>query len=823
MKTLEKNRNRRYDSVSEFAADIRRYLNNEPVLVGPPSATYRIKKFVKRHQVLVAASTTVVVVVIIGLVISTSLYLSMRKALNTVSQLEDKFEVYSKLSTVQKLYSEGRSQAALDEIESILNSQNLGPEAHLLKARLLIEVGQLKEADTNLLPLTKAEPHIAGAAHYLLAQLNMSVDIAKVKEHEALAAAILPEKADAYALRAMTASSMEQALQWLDRAITLDPTHYPSRKARMLIYYIQGQDQKMVEDVAAFIALRPADSLGYTIRGILRRESGRFEEALADHTHAIELCESEKELIEAYEQRYETYTQIGDHSAALEDAVRLAELSPDEFWHRFRIVTSLIALKDFTAAQQEYRAIVQTSYQWDRKIRRNLVYHVFDILGAGQTFKFPPDITQKAPFAQIQRVSECYYTLASKATHFPLPRQGVIPYAWSPDGKQLLYGWWGLYGALRQIIEGAVPTISEYAGLKIIDIESGEERFVTKAHGGIPSWSPDGRYIAYTGPDQNLYIFSVENNQSRKIASAFWTQWSNDSQHLYYKANLDWDDIYSIVINDPHAIPKKLMRCPGSFAICESENWIAFGKPTGIDLLDLSSGSILYQCPSIWPQDGWALSLSPNGRELAFTSWYPHVDVGPFILDTQYKKLYRVLDYPVDKFIWSPDGSKLAIGAKRDIWIMDIDPNIPTFQILGKPVSENELIAEEIARKSQSIEVDPLYPENYLRRALVYMSIGQYEMAEPDLQQFDTLATSDDHHVGYEIFWWLKQCYTNDLYESAEILVPYAENLIKRFPKDVPSYHNIIVEIVEHFERIGKTELAAKWIAILKDFEEKDM
>jgi serine/threonine protein kinase len=236
MKTLEKDRNRRYDSVSEFAADIKRYLSNEPVLAGPPSTFYRLRKFIQRRRALVVSTTAVAVVLVIGFVISTSLYLSMRKALNTVSQLEDKFEVYNKLSIVQKLYAEGRSQAALNEIEAMLNSQNLGPEAHLLRARLLVEVGQLKKAEAQLLSLTKAEPGIAGAAHYLLAQVNMGVDETKVKEHEALAASILPDTVEAYALRAMTASSMDQALQWLDRAITLDPAHYPSRKARMLIY-----------------------------------------------------------------------------------------------------------------------------------------------------------------------------------------------------------------------------------------------------------------------------------------------------------------------------------------------------------------------------------------------------------------------------------------------------------------------------------------------------------------------------------------------------------------------------------------------------------
>jgi serine/threonine protein kinase len=49
MKALEKDPNRRYASVSELSADILRYLSHEPVLARPASATYRARKYVRRH------------------------------------------------------------------------------------------------------------------------------------------------------------------------------------------------------------------------------------------------------------------------------------------------------------------------------------------------------------------------------------------------------------------------------------------------------------------------------------------------------------------------------------------------------------------------------------------------------------------------------------------------------------------------------------------------------------------------------------------------------------------------------------------------------
>ena len=61
MKALEKDRTRRYGSASDLAADLQRHLHDEPVLAGPPTATYRVGKFVRRHRGGVAAAAVLVV------------------------------------------------------------------------------------------------------------------------------------------------------------------------------------------------------------------------------------------------------------------------------------------------------------------------------------------------------------------------------------------------------------------------------------------------------------------------------------------------------------------------------------------------------------------------------------------------------------------------------------------------------------------------------------------------------------------------------------------------------------------------------------------
>jgi|CZKD01.1.fsa_nt_gi non-specific serine/threonine protein kinase/serine/threonine-protein kinase len=57
LKALERDRTRRYGTPAELAADLGRYLRNEPVIARPPTLVYRTKKYVQRHKFGVAAAT----------------------------------------------------------------------------------------------------------------------------------------------------------------------------------------------------------------------------------------------------------------------------------------------------------------------------------------------------------------------------------------------------------------------------------------------------------------------------------------------------------------------------------------------------------------------------------------------------------------------------------------------------------------------------------------------------------------------------------------------------------------------------------------------
>jgi eukaryotic-like serine/threonine-protein kinase len=67
MKCLEKDRTRRYETATGLAADIQRHLAGDAVLAAPPSASYRARKFVRRHRAQVAAAALVATALVLGL------------------------------------------------------------------------------------------------------------------------------------------------------------------------------------------------------------------------------------------------------------------------------------------------------------------------------------------------------------------------------------------------------------------------------------------------------------------------------------------------------------------------------------------------------------------------------------------------------------------------------------------------------------------------------------------------------------------------------------------------------------------------------------
>ncbi len=73
MKAISADRGQRYETVSEFANDLRRYLEGDPVLAAPPSRTYQLRSYLRKHRAFISSVAVVSCLLVTATIISTFL------------------------------------------------------------------------------------------------------------------------------------------------------------------------------------------------------------------------------------------------------------------------------------------------------------------------------------------------------------------------------------------------------------------------------------------------------------------------------------------------------------------------------------------------------------------------------------------------------------------------------------------------------------------------------------------------------------------------------------------------------------------------------
>lgn len=92
MKCLEKDRTQRYETASSLAEDLERYLKHEPVRARPPSAAYKMRKFVLRNRTWVIAGTAIVTILVLGIIGTTLGMIRAKRALRELGKAHTKLE-----------------------------------------------------------------------------------------------------------------------------------------------------------------------------------------------------------------------------------------------------------------------------------------------------------------------------------------------------------------------------------------------------------------------------------------------------------------------------------------------------------------------------------------------------------------------------------------------------------------------------------------------------------------------------------------------------------------------------------------------------------
>ena len=93
MKALEKDRTRRYQTANDLADDITNYLTGDPVEARPPSASYKISKFIRKNKGLVAAATTILLLLLAGIAGTTAGFFQANKERNAAVAAKEKADL----------------------------------------------------------------------------------------------------------------------------------------------------------------------------------------------------------------------------------------------------------------------------------------------------------------------------------------------------------------------------------------------------------------------------------------------------------------------------------------------------------------------------------------------------------------------------------------------------------------------------------------------------------------------------------------------------------------------------------------------------------
>ncbi|MEK0452055.1 MAG: Serine/threonine-protein kinase PknB [Verrucomicrobiota bacterium] len=141
MRAIEKERNRRYDSVSALAEDIERHLRAEPVVARPPTVGYRTRRLIMRNKAAFLTTTAIAATLVCATFISVSQAIRAREALGELRATAPAFAAQARELAVAESFD-----ASLEKLGYAIKLQPDSAEYRLSRADILQALGRLEDA-----------------------------------------------------------------------------------------------------------------------------------------------------------------------------------------------------------------------------------------------------------------------------------------------------------------------------------------------------------------------------------------------------------------------------------------------------------------------------------------------------------------------------------------------------------------------------------------------------------------------------------------------------------------------------------------------------
>ncbi|MCH7701351.1 MAG: serine/threonine protein kinase [Planctomycetes bacterium] len=309
MKCLEKDRERRYATVAELIEDLERFTDHRPVIAGPPTLTYRARRFARRNRAMVGGISSVFVVLVAG-VIATTVFAVGESRQRIVAQTEAARAaaisafLNDMLASVEPKQAQGRDVGVLREIldeaaarVAVELADQPGVESSIRRTigRTYMNLALHEEAELHLQQALELEREIQDGPNADLADALYQLGIlrdhqGRLEEGETLLTeAVAMQRTVQGADDARLANSLHRLAMVLMHRRSLDDAKSRLDEALAILDGIQGGDIDRRLQVLNTLAS------WYTLRGSFAEAEPLFRECLAayedqpDHPDRIAL------------------------------------------------------------------------------------------------------------------------------------------------------------------------------------------------------------------------------------------------------------------------------------------------------------------------------------------------------------------------------------------------------------------------------------------------------------------------------------------------------------------------------------------------------